>query len=125
MPTITNLNETVHEGTADNLVLAGELPLVHKVVEIANPKTAAIMRGMAVIATGDNDLCVAGTSGKTGSIAAIVAENMKLDATSNTLAVDCYVFGAFNAGAVYGLNGVDLTTAAYVLGAQGNGIYLI
>lgn len=125
MPTITDLNSTAYTEVADNLVLAGDLPTLRRQLAITNPKSEAIGRGMAVIATGDGDLHVAGTEGKTGSIVGIAAEDIALDADSATLTVDCYVFGAFNAGSVRGLGEVDLTTAAHVLGAQGNGIYLV
>ena len=59
-----------------------------------------------------------------GDIVGIVAEDMAIDGTSATLTVDCYVFGAFNAAEVTSINSLDISTAAYVLGAQGNGIYL-
>ena len=128
MATITNLNETVLTQTADNLVLAGELPLLHKELTITNPQSVAVTRGMAVI-NSSGTLYVAGAkSGSTtisGDIVGIVAEDMAIDGTSATLNVDCYVFGAFNAAEVTSINSLDISTAAYVLGAQGNGIYLV
>lgn len=128
MATITNLNTTAHTEDADNLVLAGELPLVQKLLTVTNPKNLALARGMAVI-NGSGTLYLAGakSNGTTisGDIVAVIAEDMDLDSSSNTLTVDCYVFGAFNASEVTSINSLDITTAAYVLGAQGNGIYLM
>ena len=92
MATITTLNETVLAQTADNLVLAGELPLLHKDLTITNPASLAIERGMAVInASGTLYVAGAKSNGSTisGDIVAVVAEDMALDSTSATLTVDC------------------------------------
>ena len=128
MATITNLNDDAYEVTPDNLVLAGELPQVRRILAVKNPTSLALARGMAIIADSSSNLYVAGpkSDGTTiaGDIVAVVAEDMDLDTTSATIPVDCYVFGAFNAEHVSSIESLDITTAAYVLGAQGNGIYL-
>lgn len=147
MATITTLNSSAGDFAAENLVLAGELPLVRKTLDVINPTSVAITRGMAIIRsctveeasdgnsgtvdvlTPTDDLYVAGSKsgGSTipGDIVAIVAEDMALDGVSTSIPVSCYVFGAFNVAEVTTLNSLDITTDLYVLGAQGNGIYLM
>lgn len=121
------LNKDAYEVKADNLVAAAQYPMLHRAVTVTNPKVA-IVRGMAVI-NKEGTLYVAGakSSGSTiaGDIVGIVSADWDADTTADTVTVDAFVSGAFNKGAVVALEDLDVTTDAYVLGAQGNGIYLL
>lgn len=123
------LNTEAYAIDADNLELAVGYPVLHRSITITNPQVA-LKRGMAVI-NHSGTLYVAGEkSGSpaatvTGDIVAIIATDHAADTTNETVTVDVYVSGAFNAGEVKTTNSLDVTTAAYVLGAQGNGIYLL
>ena len=142
------LNKEAYTIDADNLVLGNGYPVVRRAITITNPQVA-LKRGMAVIRAtasasaanstqgGDavtvtsmtNTLYVAGakSGGSTipGDIVGVIAADYDADTTSETVSVDAFVSGAFNIGKVKTLNSLSISTAAYVLGAQGNGIYLL
>jgi len=124
------LNDTAYTIDADNLVLAAQFPVLHRSVTITNPQVA-LKRGMAVI-NHSGTLYVAGAKDSstppatiTGDIVAIITADHDADTTNATVTVDAYVSGAFNVGKIVTLNSLDVSTVAYVLGAQGNGIYLL
>lgn len=116
------LNNKAYEIEADNLVLAAQYPILHRIVTIANPEIA-LKRGMAVI-NASGTLYIAGTQNKTGSVIGIISADRDA-AEGETVAVDVFVSGAFNVAAVTGINDWDASSVANVLGAQGNGIYLL
>ena len=146
--TTTALNQTAYTVDADNLVFGTAYPVLTRKITIANPQVA-LKRGMAIIRAtasanaanatsgGDaiavtsvtNTLNVAGakSGGVTipGDIVAVLTSDADADTTSETVDVYAYVAGAFNKGAIKTLNSLDIDTAAYILGAQGNGIYLL
>lgn len=121
------LNKEAYEIDADNLVLANGYPVLHRSITITNPQVA-LKRGMAVI-NHSGTLYVAGEKSEgstiTGDIVAIISADHDADTTNATVTVDALVSGAFNVGEVKTTNSLDISTAAYVLGAQGNGIYLL
>ena len=142
------LNKEAYTIDADNLVLANGYPTLRRQITITNPQVA-LKRGMAVIrstssasaanSTQNGDpipvvsptttLCVAGEKDNNvtipGDIVAIIAGDHDADTTNQTVTIDAFVSGAFNVGAVKSTNSLDISTAAYVLGAQANGIYLL
>ena len=124
------LNKEAYTIDADNLVLAVGYPTLHRSITITNPEVA-LKRGMAVI-NHSGTLYIAGEKDSstppvtiTGDIVAILTSDHDADTTNATVTVDAYVSGAFNVGEVKTTNSLDISTAAYVLGAQGNGIYLL
>ena len=123
------LNQSAYTIEADNLVLAAQYPVLHRSITITNPQVA-LKRGMAVI-NHSGTLYIAGEkSGSpaatiTGDIVAIITADHDADTTNETVTVDAFVSGAFNTAEVKTTNSLDISTAAYVLGAQGNGIYLL
>lgn len=125
----TLLNGTAYEIGADNLILAAEYPVVTRELTITNPQVA-LKRGMAII-NHSGTLYVAGE--KSGSPAATITGEIigvlvaDADANTDDANVDAYAYvsGAFNKAAIVTTNSLDVTTTAYVLGAQGNGIYLL
>lgn len=123
------LNKEAYSVEPDNLVLAAQYPVLHRTIELTNPKTA-IARGTAVVADADGACYVAGTvdddeAAVGGGAVAIVSGDHAADTESDTVAVDAYVSGAFNAAKVTGTGDWDATGAAAVIAAQGNGIYLL
>ncbi len=113
------LNKQAYEVTPDNLVRAAHFPTLHRVMKITNPK-AAIKRGQTVVYNAQSGaLTVGGASD--ANIVGIASADVEAVSTGSTIAVDCYVAGAFNAEFVVG----PTVTAAIVLGAQANGIYLV
>ena len=125
------LNQTAYEVDGDNLILGGKYPVLMRKITIVNPQVA-LKRGMAVI-NSSGTLYIAGattTSGGetvtvSGDIAAILAADADADTTHETVEATAYVCCAANAAAVKSINSWDATTQAHVLGAQGNGIYLL
>jgi len=123
------LNTEAYTIDADNLELAVGYPVLHRSITITNPQVA-LKRGMAVI-NHSGTLYVAGEkSGSpaatiTGDIVAIISADHDADTTNANVTVDAYVSGAFNVTKVKTTNSLDISTVAYVLGAQGNGIYLL
>ena len=123
------LNKEAYSIDADNLVLALGYPMLHRSITITNPQVA-LKRGMAVI-NHSGTLYIAGEkSGSpaatiTGDIVAILTADHDADTANATVTVDAYVSGAFAVGEVITTNSLDVSTDAYVLGAQGNGIYLL
>lgn len=121
------LNNQAYEIDADNLVLGAQFPVLHRAVTVTNPEVA-LKRGMAVI-NHSGTLYIAGAKDDgttiTGDIVAIVTADHAADTTSETVTVDAYVSGAFNVDEVNTIEELDIDTTAYILGAQGNGIYLL
>ena len=123
------LNQSAYTVDADNLVLAAQYPVLHRSITITNPQVA-LKRGMAVI-NHSGTLYVAGEkSGSpaatiTGDIVAVISADHDADTTNANVTVDAFVSGAFNVAAIKTTNSLDVSTAAYVLGAQANGIYLL
>lgn len=121
------LNKEAYTIDADNLVLAVGYPMLHRSVTVVNPQVA-LKRGMAVV-NHSGTLYIAGEESEgstvTGDIVAIIAADHEADAASETVSADAYVSGAFAVGKVVTTNELDVSTDAYVLGAQGNGIYLL
>ena len=144
----TQLNTTAYTVDADNLILAAEFPVITRKVEIKNPGVA-LERGMAVIAgqtteeakdeagTGtvdvtnyDGYLYIAGAEDSNhdaiaGVICGILVSDAEADTTNTSIEVRAYVSGAFNINAVTSLDDTNFDIADGVLGAQGNGIYLL
>ena len=121
------LNKPAYTIEADNLMLAVGYPVLHRSITVTNPQVA-LKRGMSVInASGTLYVAGAKSEGSTiaGDIVAIIAGDHEADTTNATVTVDAYVSGAFNVGEVKTINSLDVSTVAYVLGAQGNGIYLL
>ncbi|MBQ9000256.1 MAG: hypothetical protein IJ087_00185 [Eggerthellaceae bacterium] len=121
------LNKPAYTIDADNLMLAVGYPVLNRSIIVTNPQVA-LVRGMAVI-NASGTLYVAGAESENttiaGDIVAIIAADHDADTTNATVVVDAYVSGAFNVGEVKTINSLDVSTDAYVLGAQGNGIYLL
>ena len=112
------LNQHAYTVEPDNLVRATEFPVLHRVIEITNPKTA-IERGQAIVFDGTKAEVKCG--GETdANIVGIVSADHEADAKSEKVCVDCFTSGAFNAAEVIG----PTVTAAVQFGAQSNGIHI-
>lgn len=113
------LNKVAYESEPDNLVRAAQYPVLHRIIEITNPKVA-IKRGQTIVYnTGTKELSVGGATD--ANIVGIVSADIEADTTAEKISVDAYVSGAFNAAYIVGPE-VDRNI---VLGAQANGIYLV
>ena len=116
------LNNKAYEIDADNLVLAVGYPMLHRSITVTNTKED-LKRGMAVVNV-DGTLYIAGAQ-ESSNIVAVIAADHAADTASDTVSLDAYVSGAFNIGEVKTVNDLDISTAACIFGAQGNGIYLL
>lgn len=111
------LNKQGYTVEPDNLVLAGEYPVLHRTIKVTT--SAAVKRGTALV-LGEAGAVTPATGSET-AIIGIAADDFEPEQSADHVVVDAYVSGAFNADKVLGVT----VTPAVAFGAQANGIYIL
>ena len=111
------LNKQGYTVEPDNLVLAGEYPVLHRTIKVTT--AAAVKRGTALV-LGEAGAVTPATSAET-NIIGIASDDFEPEQSADHVVVDAFVSGAFNAAKVVGVT----VTPAVAFGAQANGIYLL